>query len=106
MTRLRQVLDENRWEQAPQLIIDFLRGIFSAQQLAQSWGQLIQNLIKSWDLRQPDLPQHHKQSTLERVLINFGNQPEELNQKLVALLQNWNASPSSRDLPRPSRCRA
>ncbi|MBP4045203.1 GGDEF domain-containing protein [Chromobacterium violaceum] len=101
MTRLRQVLDENRWEQAPQLIIDFLRGIFSAQQLAQSWGQLIQNLIKSWDLRQPDLPQHHKQSTLERVLINFGNQPEELNQKLVALLQNWNASPSSRDLPPP-----
>ncbi|MCP6675220.1 hypothetical protein NL520_27870, partial [Klebsiella pneumoniae] len=53
MTRLRQVLDENRWEQAPQLIIDFLRGIFSAQQLTQSWGQLIQTLVKSWDLRQP-----------------------------------------------------
>ncbi|AUH50087.1 GGDEF domain-containing protein [Chromobacterium sp. ATCC 53434] len=97
LTRLKQVLDENRWEQAPQLIIDFLRSTFATQQLAQSWGLLLQNLIKSWEIRQPDLPQHHKQSALERVLINYGNQPEELNQKLVALLQNWNAAPSARE---------
>ncbi|WP_434633709.1 GGDEF domain-containing protein [Chromobacterium sp. CV08] len=97
LTRLKQVLDENRWEQAPQLIIDFLRSTFATQQLAQSWGLLLQNLIKSWETRQSDLPQHHKQSALERVLINYGNQPEELNQKLVALLQNWNAAPSARE---------
>ncbi|POZ62346.1 sensor domain-containing diguanylate cyclase [Chromobacterium alticapitis] len=95
--RLKQVCDDSRWEQAPQLIIDFLRSSFSSQQLTQSWGLLLQNLIKSWETRQPDLPQHHKQSTLERVLINYGNQPEELNQKLVALLQNWNASPAARE---------
>ncbi|UTH72644.1 diguanylate cyclase [Chromobacterium sp. IIBBL 290-4] len=99
LSRLKQVLDESRWEQAPQLVIDFLRGTFATQQLTQSWGLLLQNLIKSWELRQPDLPQHHKQSALERVLINYGNQPEELNQKLVALLQNWNASPSAREMP-------
>ncbi|POA99100.1 GGDEF domain-containing protein [Chromobacterium sinusclupearum] len=95
--RLKQVCDENRWEQAPQLVIDFLRSSFASQQLTQSWGLVIQNLIKSWEIRQPDLPQHHKQSTLERVLINYGNQPEELNQKLVGLLQNWNAAPSVRE---------
>ncbi|OWY38765.1 GGDEF domain-containing protein [Xenophilus sp. AP218F] len=97
LNRLRQVLDENRWEQAPQLIIDFLRSAQPSQQLTQSWGALIQGLIKSWELRQPDLPQLHKQSTLERVLINYGNQPEELNQKLTALILNWNQSPSQRE---------
>jgi diguanylate cyclase len=46
-------------------------------------------------LRLPDLPQHHKQAALERVLINFGNQPEELNLKLSALVRNWSALPVS-----------
>jgi hypothetical protein len=46
-------------------------------------------------LRLPDLPQHHKQAALERVLINFGNQPEELNLKLSALVRNWSAPPAS-----------
>ncbi|WP_047257811.1 sensor domain-containing diguanylate cyclase [Chromobacterium subtsugae] len=102
LSRLRQALDESRWEQAPQLVIDFLRGSFATQQLSQSWGLLIQNLMRSWETRQPDLPQHHKQSALERVLINYGNQPEELNQKLTALLQNWNAAPSLRETtPQP-----
>ncbi|OHX13173.1 GGDEF domain-containing protein [Chromobacterium sphagni] len=102
LSRLRQAFEENRWEQAPQLVIDFLRSTFATQQLSQSWGLLIQSLMRSWDTRQPDLPQHHKQSALERVLINYGNQPEELNQKLAALLQNWNASPSAREtVPTP-----
>ncbi|OQS41184.1 GGDEF domain-containing protein [Chromobacterium haemolyticum] len=92
LTRLKQVCDENRWEQAPQLIIDFLRASLSASQQQHSWGTLIQNLIRNWDLRLPNMPQHHKQSTLERVLINYGNQPDELNQKLATLIQNWTQS--------------
>ena len=92
LTRLKQVFDENRWEQAPQLIIDFLRATLSANQQQHSWGTLIQNLIRNWDLRLPNMPQHHKQSTLERVLINYGNQPDELNQKLATLIQNWTQS--------------
>lgn len=93
LTRLKQVFDENRWEQAPQLIIDFLRSTLNTNQQQQhSWGTLIQNLIRNWDLRLPNMPQHHKQSTLERVLINYGNQPDELNQKLATLIQNWTQS--------------
>lgn len=96
LSRIKQVTEESRWEQLPQLVIDFLRLAYTEDNLAQTWGNLIQSLIKAWDVRQPDLPQHYKQAALERVLINYGNQPEELNQKLVALLQNWNAPAAER----------
>ncbi|WP_293764961.1 GGDEF domain-containing protein [uncultured Aquitalea sp.] len=97
LLRLKQASDESRWEQIPQLVIDFLRHALNEQQLSQPWGSLIQNLIRCWDLRQPDLPQHFKQAALERVLINYGNQPEELNIKLDALVRNWSAPANQRD---------
>ncbi|WP_089085737.1 GGDEF domain-containing protein [Aquitalea magnusonii] len=98
LLRLKQATEESRWEQLPQLAIDFLRLALTETNLAQTWGSLIQNLIRSWDLRLPDLPQHHKQAALERVLINYGNQPEELNLKLSALVRNWNAPASQREV--------
>lgn len=97
LLRIKQATDESRWEQLPQLAIDFLRQTLTESHLTQTWGSLIQSLIRSWDLRLPDLPQHHKQAALERVLINYGNQPEELNTKLSALIKNWNAPASQRE---------
>jgi diguanylate cyclase len=97
LLRIKQATDESRWEQLPQLAIDFLRQTLTESNLTQTWGSLIQSLIRSWDLRLPDLPQHHKQAALERVLINYGNQPEELNTKLSALVRNWNAPASQRE---------
>lgn len=97
LLRIKQATEESRWEQLPQLAIDFLRLALTETNLAQTWGSLIQNLIRSWDLRLPDLPQHHKQAALERVLINYGNQPEELNLKLSALVRNWSGPASQRE---------
>lgn len=97
LLRIKQATDESRWEQLPQLAIDFLRLALTESNLTQTWGSLIQSLIRSWDLRLPDLPQHHKQAALERVLINYGNQPEELNTKLSALVKNWSAPASQRE---------
>jgi len=97
LLRIKQATDESRWEQLPQLAIDFLRLALTESNLTQTWGSLIQSLIRSWDLRLPDLPQHHKQAALERVLINYGNQPEELNTKLSALVRNWSAPASQRE---------
>lgn len=97
LLRIKQATEESRWEQLPQLAIDFLRLALTETNLAQTWGSLIQNLIRSWDLRLPDLPQHHKQTALERVLINYGNQPEELNLKLSALVRNWSGPASQRE---------
>lgn len=97
LSRLQQAISDGRWEQVPQFAIDCIRESLKGTELTQSWGSLIQDLIRSWDIRQPDLPQHFKQSTLERVLINYGNQPEELNGKLAGLINNWGIPPSQRD---------
>jgi len=97
LSRLQQAIADKLWEQVPQLAIDCMRESLKGSELTQSWGTLILELIRSWDIRQPDLPQHFKQTTLERVLINYGNQPEELNGKLAGLLSNWGAPPSQRD---------
>ncbi|MBV8680573.1 MAG: diguanylate cyclase [Aquitalea sp.] len=97
LLRIKQATDDSRWEQLPQLAIDFLRLALTESNLTQTWGSLILNLIRSWDLRLPDLPQHHKQAALERVLVNYGNQPTELNTKLAALVKNWSAPASQRE---------
>lgn len=97
MSRLQQAVDDDHWEQIPQLAIDCMRDILKDSDLTQPWGALINDLIRAWDLRQPDLPQNFKQTTLERVLINYGNQPEELNLKLNALIANWGVPPSQRE---------
>ncbi len=89
LNRLKQVIDEERWEQVPQLVIDYVQDAAEDAALTETWGTLIQNLLRAWDLRNPDVPQHFKQATLERVLINYGNSPAELNQKLVGMIQNW-----------------
>jgi diguanylate cyclase len=101
LSRLQQAVGDGRWENVPQLAINCIRESLKAQELAQPWGSLIQELIRCWDLRQADLPQSFKQNTLERVLINYGNQPEELNNKLAALIDNWGAPPSERGLAEP-----
>jgi diguanylate cyclase len=96
LNRMHQASDEAKWEALPQLVIDFMRQSLREKELTQSWGQLVRDLIRQWDLRQANLPQTHKQQTLERVLINFGNDPHELNTKLYNLVQNWAMSPATR----------
>ncbi len=97
LSKLQQAADDERWEQIPQLAVDCMREALKDCELTQSWGSLINDLIRGWEMRIPDLPQHFKQTALERVLINYGNQPEELNQKLNALINNWGLPPSQRD---------
>lgn len=94
--RIKQVVEDSCWEQFPQLVIDFLRITLPENRLSQPWGTVIQNLIKAWELRLPDLTQIYKQTALDRLLINYGNQPDELNHKLVALIQNWTSPASQR----------
>lgn len=98
MMRMRQTVDEAKWEQLPQLVVDYLRQTLHGKELSQSWGELIQDLVRQWDLRQAGLTQSHKQMALERVLMNFGNQPEDLNSKLYNLVQNWSLSPAARQV--------
>ncbi len=54
------------------------------------WADLVRDLIKQWDLKQTGLTSPRKKEALERVLINFGKNPEELFSKLRGLVKAWN----------------
>lgn len=56
-----------------------------------NWAEVLRPLFKQWDVHQTGLTQSRKREMLERVLINFGAQPEQLHEKLGALAQSWAA---------------
>ena len=59
------------------------------------WADLVRDLIKQWDLKQSGLSSPRKKEALERVLINFGKNPEELFNKLRSLVMAWNEGGSA-----------
>ncbi len=63
---------------------------------AAPWPEAIRGLLNQWDIRQVGLTQKQKREMIERVLINFGNQPNELHEKISALVRSWSAAPGSR----------
>ncbi len=54
-----------------------------------NWPELIRELLRQWDLKQAGLTAPRKKEALERVLINFGRNPAELQTKLRALTKAW-----------------
>jgi diguanylate cyclase len=57
----------------------------------QAWPDLIRPLIRQWEAHQIGLSQERKREMLERVLINFGHDNQQLFDKLTALTQTWKA---------------
>ena len=53
------------------------------------WADLIRDLIRQWDLKQTGLTTPRKKEALDRVLINFGKNPDELLGKLRSLVKAW-----------------
>lgn len=101
LSKLQKSIDEERWEQVPQICMDLVLQHAKQKELSISWGSLIQELLRQWELRQPELTQSFKQAALERVLITFGNDPQELNLKLHNLVQGW-ANAASASSPSPT----
>ena len=89
MAKLRRAIEDEKWELVPQLTLEQAKLSLRQNQITQSWGKLIQDLIKAWEMRTPGLSQNYKQSGLERVLISFDSNAEELNEKLQNLIKNW-----------------
>lgn len=58
------------------------------------WADLIRELIKQWDLKQKGLTTARKKEALERVLINFGKNADELLNKLRSLAKAWSQGAS------------
>ena len=89
LAKLRKAIQEEKWELVPQLTMDLSVQHQRSRELSQHWGKLILELIQAWDLRTPEMGQRYKQSALERVIATFGNNPQELNDKLSNLVKSW-----------------
>ncbi len=53
------------------------------------WPDLIRELIRLWERKITGVTPSRKKEALESVLIHFGNDANQLAQKLAALLKNW-----------------
>lgn len=59
------------------------------------WPEAIKGLLAQWGAYQAGLTQAKKRDMVDRVLINFGNDPEQLATKLAGLARSWAESGSS-----------
>ena len=89
INRLKQAIFEQDWSGIPAMLQQHLTLQVEQQTVGQRWGELVLNLIRQWDLRQPGLSSAMKKEALERVVANYGYQPTLLYEKLSNLLTNW-----------------
>ncbi|TCJ13202.1 GGDEF domain-containing protein [Parasulfuritortus cantonensis] len=77
---------------------NFRRAYFEVLGQAPSgavWPEALRQLLAQWEGYQAGLTQAKKREMLERVLINFGNEPDQLAVKLAALARSWAESGSA-----------
>ncbi|MEJ2791789.1 GGDEF domain-containing protein [Iodobacter sp. LRB] len=80
---------QSNWANMPALIIRSIETQGGQTELSRSWADLIRDLIRQWELRNPVYTPSRKQESLEKVLINFGSDANSLNEKLGALIKAW-----------------
>ena len=86
-----QALEQRDWKAFTQ----HFEALIAQKRTEQTgWADLVRELIKQWDLKQTGLTTPRKKDALERVLINFGKNPEELFNKLRSLVKAWNEGDS------------
>ena len=61
---------------------------------AADWPNTLRALMRQWDAYQTGLTQARKREMLERVIINFGAQPDQLATKIANLAKSWGESAS------------
>ncbi|WP_236251027.1 GGDEF domain-containing protein [Jeongeupia sp. HS-3] len=88
--QIRQSARLGEWKDIPPSIIRAVELQGGQANLAMPWADLVRDLVRLWDMRNPLYTPTRKQESLERVLIHFSNEPDVLNEKLTALLQAWN----------------
>lgn len=60
-----------------------------------SWGELIRELMRQWDLKQSGITVARKKDGLERVLSNFSRDSSVLFTKVQALVNSWAENPAA-----------
>jgi len=54
-----------------------------------NWAEVMARFLEQWEAYQVGLTRPKKREMLERVLINFGNDPDHLPEKLAGLADSW-----------------
>lgn len=85
INRWDKLLKQENWADLPTLLNDSMDANVA---VSKQWPDAIRELIQNWDAKQIGLDAIRKKEALEKVLINFGNDPL-LAQKLQALANNW-----------------
>lgn len=87
LKNLTQALEQGDWKA---FTLHFEALIAQKRSDQTGWADLVRDLIRQWDLKQTGLTTPRKKDALERVLINFGKNPDELFNKLRSLVKAWN----------------
>ncbi|MDI1308083.1 MAG: GGDEF domain-containing protein [Methylotenera sp.] len=85
ISRWDKLLKQENWADLPALLNDSMDANVA---LSKQWPDAIRELVQQWDAKQVGLDVARKKEALEKLLINFGNDPL-LAQKLKALTKNW-----------------
>lgn len=85
INRWEKVLKQDNWQGLSELLTEAMQ-----QQLNHStrWPKAIRTLLQGWDDKRSGLDVGRKRETLERVLINFGND-DSLSDKLIGMANTW-----------------
>lgn len=78
------LLEKGDWAAVEKL----LRGVMPAGQEAH-WPDVVRNLVRQLEASHKGLTPSKKKEGLERVLANFGHDPDQLAQKIQALVASW-----------------
>jgi diguanylate cyclase len=91
INRWEKTLKKNSWETLPALLGESMDATIAA---AAQWPDAIRALLVGWETKRIGLSPQQKKETLERVLINFGNDAQ-LPQKLQSMVKSWSEYDSS-----------
>jgi len=88
---LEKALTERNWAEFESAFL----GLTGAAQAKgkDSWAELIREMLKQWELKHSGVSAKRKREGLERVLVNFGSDPEKLHAKIQSLIKSWSEAP-------------
>jgi diguanylate cyclase len=91
INRWEKLLKQDNWSGLADILNE---GMDASVAHTKQWPDAIRLLLKGWDARRVGIDPARKKETLERVLINYGNDPQ-LSAKLQNLANSWGANEAS-----------
>lgn len=85
INRWEKLLKQENWAGLTEILSE---GMDASVTASKQWPNAIRNLLKGWDAKKVGVDINRKKETLERVLINYGTDPQLAN-KLEVLASTW-----------------